>query len=409
MTNGEFLTYFRKNREINIPYLADKWGVSYEQLTTLIVDNFHHYPNAGMVDQLYFFEQPRQEWYYEVCDTKYRRGKVVRSEDLDTYCFTNDKTDQHHSVYAHERTWIQKVREGGGKVSSVGEHTIKMETLYIELDRKADGGLEKAIIDAQYIVNTLRRISRLEPVAYYSGNTSIHIAVDARLFGSPIARSSHLAGFGKWAYNLAHTIAGDVRYRNGLYDSWTTPIREVIEAHTKAYGVRGDKDRVRQIMENIDPNIYGANSLIRAPWSFHEKSGFQKVPWETANIAERLPTFVDRKHTVPPILLHEYIKAQTTIKEKKTVECEHNIDYITSEFAETFDDFDPTECDNKGWVRGLFNPWYKDTNPSLSVNVVTGQIYDFGHPDYRTSFIGFLMKKYELTYEQAMILNDANQ
>lgn len=408
MRNDEFLTYFKRNRELSIPYFSNKFGLSIKDTCALICSNYKSFPDAGMVDGLYYYSQPNNQWFYEVCNTKFRRGRYVRWEQLDKYNKANNKEDQHHSVYGHDHRAVTYARKNK-KVSGVDEHQIKLHNLYLEIDRKI-GGFDKVLKDVSRICWRLNIHSGVYPEVWFSGNSSIHLAVDARLIGSPQGLSGKIAGFGKVAYRTAHQIAGDVRYRNKLIDSWTTPLREVMDEYERVYKEPADKNTVRQIMENLDPNMYSTNSVIRAPYSVHEKGGKAKVAYHPDRLYEREAYVPKRVDFLPPTLLHYYVEEyERKINYNKKVDCDVNNDYILFEFLDMFKDLDPATANGDGWCSGLYNPWYDDGNPSLAVNLDHGTIHDFGHPDYRFNFIDFLMKKYNINKTTAQELIDANE
>jgi len=401
MASSELLKYLRscdaRSPVVFPPYVAMKLGWSMEEFTARLCDIHREYPNMRVLANMLHLNPAPHPMYFEVCDTKYRRGNTISSADLWSYCLSNQKKDQHISVFTHDKKWIEEV-ESRGKVASATGEMVGMDYVYLELDRKVttDGSSAKtkAIIDASFIVGTFGHPDHI--VAWFSGNNSVHVMVDGALFGSPIGPGKLYAGRGRAAYNLAHRLAGDVRYGNGLLDPWLADYKTVKTAYDKlGFGPEHDK---RQVLENIDPNLYSMNSLIRAPFSYHEKSGRQKRMLN-------LPTFdfLPNKSVVfpptPPYLLHKFYESiEPTFKRRPPTKT-YDEDIIISTYTEWFDEFDPDDADADGWVRELYNPFYDDHNPGVSINIKTGRLHDFGSPAYQMSFEEFLthIKRHERT------------
>lgn len=385
MTKSEFRSYLMscggRNPSINIAHAVETLSVTPGELAAHICELHKEYPTMGFVGTMFHFRRDRKRMHYEVCDTKYRRGATIFDDAFWDYVTTNRKTDQHISVFTHDRTWIEEV-ERNGKVASAQGRVVGVPYLYLELDRKVCPGsspMQKATEDA---LSILSRFPFPDKVTLFtSGNTSVHMQIDARLFGSPIGPAGLICGRGKSAYNLAHMVAQDVRWKNGIVDVWNSPAHLVNAAHREIFG--HDHADSRQRLENIDPNIYGVNSLIRQPFSIHEKSGGVKD-----FICGSSVDFSD----TPPYLLHWYAKAlvptRRRVRQTTTI---HNPDVIIDTLLKHFD-FDPDDANSSGWVRDVENPFYEDSSPDVALNLNTGTIHDFGNPDWQISFDEFLKR-----------------
>lgn len=374
----------QRRKTVHIPTYSKETGLTYKQITDIVCT---HFPNAVMVDNLLCLNPPNLEWHVEVCDTKYRRGTTILASEAKAYHERNNKTDQHVGVYAHDHKWKEENKKSKHLVKS---GVVRAESVWLELDRKADGGFHKAMKDAYNLYLDFPYPDQMR--LWTSGNESVHIEINGQLFGTPTGAPNVLCGRGKNIYNLAHLLAGDIRHSNGLVDVWNEHDTELLKKlHREAFPDM-DASKVKQNLENIDPNIYGAHSLIRAPWSIHEKSGRQK------NLLAGVLEFPDTK----PYMLDMYIKAtEHRIVRPKKIAVPASADYILAEFMDSIPDLDPEEADEDGWVRKLRNPMYDDHNPSLSVNITTGLFWDFGDPDWQMDFPRFIMAKYNETHEQA--------
>lgn len=368
-----------------IPYLAKEYGVSIEVLYRWLI---REYPQSVIKDNLLSTEPPNELWYYEVCDTKYVRGEVLRHDLLNTFCKQNQKEDQHISVFAKDRGWYNQTA-ATGSVKKEPNSKVKCFSIWIEMDRKYEGGYDAALKDATawYENFDYPFSARL----WSSGNQSIHIEVDGALFGYPQGYASKLCGRDGWIYRLVRRLTGNLRHPQlQLTDPWTDPEEKVKEAYAKLR--RGKpKQGYKQELESFDPNIYSYNSLIRAPWSIHEKGKGVK------RIVAGPDEFVPIKPYLGYLYIEELIKPST---KKKVVDIDVDSSYIIQEFSD-IPGFDPDDADSNGWVGKLYNPFYNDSNPGLSVNIETGQFWDFGDPDYQFGFTQYLAMKYNITITQA--------
>lgn len=372
------LDYIRKTNHLYLPRVAQDLGVSIEQVTQMIVDNNIR---GRMIGKVYTLNPVEINWYVEYCNTKYDRGNYVPTHKLK---FSKRK-DQHHSVYYHDDKWKEYV-QSTGKLSATTS-LVTSPYVYLELDRES---LDKAIEDAAKIYYGFEYNEAIQ--LFYSGNRSIHIAVDSTLFGMPVDEANKVTGIGKLYYNLAHKIAGDVRFGNGLIDSWTEPIETVYKVYQQTYGVTPpDKQKARQRLENIDPNLFKLNSLIRQPYSIHEKTGKQKIPiCPVALLAGDLVQAPLKKTTMPPHLLHWVYECYEPKLKKPKPQKFHNETFIIETFSNYIEGFDPSDANEHGYCGDYYSPFYEDSNPSVRVNINTGYYYDFGMPDHQFDFVSFL-------------------
>lgn len=382
----EIKEYLKQNKEVYLPYVSEKFGVEPKELSKLLVDE-----NCVFKDNLLVFDYDKEipNWI-EVCDTKYRRGKVIPADKVEFYSQNNQKGDQHISVYKHDETWRRYSKANDNVRCNTGN--ISPQYIYLELDRDT---LKEAAEDALKIYDRFPYNSHMS--FWFSGNKSVHIEVDARLFGwHIITKMKETAGFGKLYYNLAHKIAGDIRWNNSVDDVYTMSNTEVADMYEFTFGEKGtDLQKMKKRLENIDPNIYSKNSLIRQKYSYHEKGKKQKSPlglYELCAIAgvSNQPYSKTRIHQeLKPYLLHWTFECYEPKIKKSTYKPTDNEEEIIKVFSEAFEYFNPDEADGDGWVRNLRNPMYEDTNPDVSVNINTGYLHDFGSQDYQIPFHEF--------------------
>ena len=386
------IDYIRKVRAVHLPYLSTKFEIEPSEITKIICDS-GIYKEARIVNNLFTLDTDIKAPWFEYCDTKYKRGDVVHQSLLDDHYLENQKTDQHISVYGHDQKWIENAK-GTGSVSCRDTY-VSPRHIYLELDRE---NIDKAVEDA-YLIYT--EFPYTEAMSFwYSGNRSIHISVDARIFGSPMGKQEDVNGIGKLFYNLAHKAAGDCRYGNGLVDSWTLPINDLKEAYRKQFGMENVENlshqMMRQKLENIDPNLFRVNSLIRSPWSYHEKTDKQKVLVDPKKLLKKDFSAIAFKEKIPyikPLLLHWVNECyEPVIKPTRHRMRTYNTDLIIKTFSENLENFDYIDANHRNWVDGLYSPFYGDTNPSVAVNIETGWYYDHGNPTDNFDFETFLKR-----------------
>lgn len=338
-----------------------------------------------MENNLLCLHHRQKNWWYEVASSRYHRGGAVPAGKIETFQRKNaGKEDHHISVFEHDQEWLGSVK-ANESVSGV-RGWVRVSSLWIELDRKRDGGFKRAKADAEKF---LEKFPYGEHVRLWtSGNQSIHIEINGALFGYPSGRAELLCGRGNYIYNLAHDLFGSIRHEGGPVDPWLN-YKESKEYYLEHFGPL--KQGFQQDLENIDPNIYGVNSLIRAKYSKHEKGKKNKEciygKWEFP--------------PVQPIMLDVYVGA-CEVRKRKSKKPEIDIDesLIIQEFLD-IEGFAPDNADSEGWVRDLHNPFYADNKPSLSVNIENGMFWDFGDPNYQFGFVKYIMNKYSFDFHKA--------
>lgn len=408
---NDILHYARKERKFFPPYLWDKLSVEPAEFTTALCEIWHLFKNPCVIDDYVVTEAPNERFVYEVCNTKYERGKYIEETQLYEWCKRNQKRDQHHSIVTHDTAWLNHVAKTG-TVGRVYNSRVKMNELYIELDRKGDKApLKKAMLDA-FVIRSNAAIAPYTSV-FFSGNKSVHISINGGLFGTPIGRQDKLCGRGRLIYNLQQLIAQDVRFGNGMVDVWNEPSDVIINTHKELYGyvIENDIPTMRQHLENCDPSLCSVNSLIRAPFSWHEKGNKQKTLLNDVDLLLGMTShnIADWRVKAPPLLLHLYYQALEPTYKKKRVACNASSSYICEVFAKHIPDFDETEATAEGYVNGLYSPFYEDENPSVGVNIETGFYKDFGNIDHTFTFVEFLARVENITLEQATKLIDENE
>jgi hypothetical protein len=380
----DLLWLARNEGGLYVPYLATKFNSSIKSVCEYLI---HEYPECCIVDNMVYLTQPNKLWFYEVCDTKYMRGEYLRADLLSSFTKQNKKEDQHISVFAKDQSWVNQIKETGS-IKKAANSQVKAESIWIELDRKFEGGYDQAFAEAWRFYRKFEYKDHIR--LWTSGNNSVHIEVDGKLFGSPQGQAHLLCGIDRWVYRLGTRLFGQQRHTSlGYVDPWVDDTDKVQEAY-RTLG-RTIHPKYKQELENVDPNIYHFNSLIRAPWSIHETGKGTKC------ILHGPDKFPD----IPPYLMWIYIEESLRPrKKKKHVDCGADSSYIIQEFND-IEGFDPDDADSEGWVQKLHNAFYDDQRPSLSVNINTGLFWDFGDPDYQFGFVEYLMNKYSITKEQA--------
>jgi hypothetical protein len=385
--NKSLKSYLKKHNEIYLPYVAEKFNLKPEIVTRELLE----YSNWTFKDNLVIFDYngSRPNWI-EVCDTKYKRGKVVPKDKIDFYSNHNRKEDQHVSVFIHDDIWREYSIKNDNVRCSIGN--ISPQYIYLELDRDS---LEEAVVDAGKIRDNFPYPEFM--TFWYSGNRSVHIEVDPRLFGWEIITDIKTAGYGNLYYNLAHKIAGDARHNNGISDPHLLSDEEVFSAYYKTFKDIPnplDIQKMKKLLEVIDPNIYNKNSLIRQSWSKHEKGGKWKEPIKELNI--------EKESEPKPHLLHWTFECfETKKKTRPNYKVNVSDDIITKVYSENINYFDIEEVNEDGWINKLYSPFYSDTNPSVSVNILTGWYKDFGVPEHSFDIYTFYSKIKNIGIEDA--------
>jgi hypothetical protein len=307
----------------------------------------------------------------------FKRGQYVYLNEYLNYCNKPKGEDQHVGVFAHDMSWVERYRETGS-VSKAGRF-VYPPILWLDIDRKANTRSEALKISLDQAEKIVAKLPKGSYTVFSSGNKGAHIAVSTRLFGRPSGSRTELTGRGKLFYNLAHRLAGDARWDNGMYDPHMATDEMVIEKYLELNLPYVDISLMRQELETIDPNLYGSNSTIRAPHSIHEKSGLYKHTQFGASFEEVF------NYSGPPELIHWVISANQPVARPNRYESipisHRKIDRLYNEmFGEQWDP-------SREWVDKLHNPFYDDHNPSVSVNSETGFFKDFGaESDYSLPF-----------------------
>ena len=389
--------YLRNTKSVYFPKLCQQFDYTPRKA---ISELSKYWNQLHVFDNMIMWGSDTRRWYYEVCDTKYNRGEYIPAESIQPYWNTNKKVDQHYSMFAHDDKWVENCNQNG---SVSCEHTlVKAPLFWIEIDRKNPDGtsnFQKALNDARKLrrkfIDIYESKGGNNPSTicwvFTSGNNSAHVAFNMSLFGNPITRQKW-CGRGKVWYNLAHRIAGDLRYDNSLVDPYFEEPDYVESFYVLEHGeAPPDKQKMMQVMENIDPNMYSVNSLIRLPWSVHEKSGLPKSLYDKDFVYTPQPLNITQE---PPLFLDWWIDSFTEKKKprkhNRTLDSNISTDYIIEEYAKYYPDILDMIPDSDGWVGRFHNYFYSDGNPDVLINVENGYHHDFGSSVYSLTFNEFL-------------------
>jgi hypothetical protein len=389
--------FIQKHNKIYFPFVLENFGISGEELASIVVEEWDNYENPAMVENMLIKNNEIKCEYYEICDTKYNRGKALHSSKLEDHCYYNTDSDQHISVFKHDERWRTNARNTSS-VSCSGTY-VSPDWIYIELDRES---YNKSLKDALTIYKNFQYKEAMQ--LWFSGNRSVHIAVHAGLFGFPIGKQENVCGLGKLFYNIAHRICGDVRHNNGIVDPWLMDENELFKAYYDTFGDAkngGDISMMKQKLENTDPNLYRVNSLIRQPWSKHEKTDKTKVLLdpETGTPKEKNKFDIDK---IKPYLInwvHECYEPQ--YKKTPNIFVPDIDESLINNLFSAIDGYDPDLADNSGWINNLYSPFYEDSNPSVAVNVLSGYYKDFGDPTHSFGLVEFYSKLKGIEYDEA--------
>jgi hypothetical protein len=381
-----------------------RYKVESDAVFTTLINEWFRLDNPRFYNGSVMTNFKNEMFYFEHCDTRFKRGKYCREESIAGVIHTQSKDprkDQHMSTFAHCQKW-KKHLDRKGSVKGVGPHKVYSPYVYVELDRDS---LEEAMYDAWLIARNFPYPQHMR--FWHSGNKSIHIGVDSRLFGSPVGWAKDMAGRGKLYYNLAHKVAGDLRHNNGLSDPYFAPRDEVREVYKETFG-RDIEDgegkflEARKESENLDPSLFSPNSLIRMPYSIHEKSNGQKIEVSLDGLMnmELVPSTRKVEKNLRPFLLDwsfECMEAKERPHTRKQFVTDSGM--VTAVYSKYIEGFAERDTNSDGFISGLFNPLYKDTRPSCSVNLTTGEMHDFGSgetydlPDFLGEIKGIGRKK----------------
>lgn len=384
----KLLSYSERTKVWHLPFLVKEFKVEANVLVAALLNVWHKFPNPCIVKGLLVLDYKGEvPTYFEICDTKYNRGRHIPERLLDNYIKMNDKTDQHVSVFKHDESW----RNHSLKHNNVrcGNHLISFNDIYLEIDGS------DFFNSCEIALDIYRNFSYSNYMKFYtSGNRSIHIAVDASLFGRVIDSTDTICGMGKLVYNLAHWMSGGVK--SGLVDPNFETEALLCEIYEMVTGIKEtDIQKVKTYLQTIDPAIYHKNSLIRQINSYHEKTGNLKREMSISEIAEFVGEEVivnDKpKDNLPHLIYKVFELYKSKQKQKSKVHIDVNANLVNHIFSE-IDGFDPDDADEQGWVSGLYSPFYEDTNPAVSVNIVSGWYIDFGDRSYNFNMYDFYFK-----------------
>lgn len=372
--------YLTKKPVIYPKLMGQDLDIPLDTVYKILVVHWTRFKNPQVYDDRIITDYPRNRWYYEVTDTVYERGKHVPISQLEEYCLSNQRHDQHISMFAHDERWVRNFLETGSV--SCGETDLYAPFMWIEMDRKdyyGNADLNKALLDAYVVESNLNKMYPNTAHVFTSGNNSSHLIVDMSLFGRPIVSKNNVKAF----YRLALKLVGDVRHGNGILnpsDLSTVSLSELLDI------ANVDRNKAIASLENLDPHVYSANALIRQPWSYHEKSNRQK------KIVGKPPHTLHFDYSERPELLKMWFDNfdDPKRKRKSSVDFKYDSSYILKKIKEKFPDIEDYPPNGEGWIRGLYNPFYHDTNPSCAVNIYTGRIHDFGSIEYSMSFDEYL-------------------
>lgn len=393
----EIREFLLKHEKIFLPFVVNKFNISMEKLRDHIVELWSIFPSPQMVENMLHTNYKDECKYYEICNTKYNRGKSILASKLEDHCYYNVLPDQHISVFRHDHAWYTNVRTTNSV--SCRDTWVTPDWIYLELDRD---GYQQALVDAIVIYEKFPYKDHM--VLWFSGNRSVHIAVHASLFGYPTGKQENVCGIGKLYYNLAHKICGAVRHGRGIVDPWLMDENELLETYyeiTREACTSKDLQKIRQELENIDPNLYRVNSLIRQPWSIHEKTNQMKALIHPNPEKKYEKIKLDIKPTFP-YLIHWVNECYEPKYKEKFIDYSYKVN--TSKIEKIYSDlegFDLSYVDQNGWINGLFSPFYDDTNPSVAVNLQTGVYKDHGNPTHTFGIVDFYAKYKNISNEKA--------
>lgn len=396
-TVQQFSNYVRTVKELYLPYVAEKFNIPLSGVVNLICDLWDTFDNPHMVDNMLVLDYPQKKWYYEVCDTPYKRGKSISIDLLDEYMRRNQRTNQHISVFAHDELWKENVIQTGSP--SCKGTLLYGKWFWIELDRKdynKEASFQKAVTDAMVIKNRLGD----QAIVMTSGNQSTHIVINGELFGNPII-SQHNNDIFK---RIAHEIAGNVRFGFGSANVYSLYPKELKEHFQKCYPntVIADSnpddnpnifvwdDQIAcSSTENIDPNIYNVNSLIRQPYSIHESGKHKKVVVNNKQFQYGYKPIIFPK--TKPTLLKLWYDLWEQKEVKKTVDTLIESSYFVERYSQWYPDIVDMRPNEHGYVGKFHSVLYDDGNAGVDINVRTGYHKDHGSPKYSVSFDEFIM------------------
>lgn len=405
---NKFQTYCLRHDKLNLQYLSEKFDQSLDQTIEKLCKLWDKFDNPHMVGDMLHTSYPKQSWYYEVCDTPYRRGEYVTADQLQTHWLRNQAEDQHISVYAHDRKWKESVDETGSP--SCQGTKVQAPIIWVELDRKdyrKRPSFQKAVKDGMALRSRiLLECPEAQVWVFTSGNNSTHIAINGSLFGNPIVAQHNTDVFRHLAYLLAQGlrfgIEGNARdmseqqLRSNLAEAY--PEVTLADQPEAEHEFKWDAQTAESALENCDQNIYHTNALIRQPWSWHEKGGNRKTLIDLNGNFKYEPRLLEVKDQQPK-LLHLWDKAwekHNKNKSHKKLDCLYDSDYIVNTYKQYYPDIQYMKPDSKGWVGRFHSIFYNDGNADVTINLKNGFHHDFGSHRYSLTFDEFLLKTRDL-------------
>jgi hypothetical protein len=380
--------YLKQTEVIHPPYVAEKFGVYIDKVYRTIADLWDHYENPHVVNNLIYTNYENKKWVYEVCDTPYKRGRYKDIKDIQSYWKQNQRDNQHYSMFAHDENWVDNVK-GTGSVSC-NNTMLYAPVLWVEMDRKDYNkvpDLQKALDDGTLLQDRIRILTGKDTSAwcFTSGNNSSHVAINGSLFGNPIVDQGNVNVF----YRLALRLTKDIRFNNGINDPYLLNEPQLKNALEKVYPdlkiTKWDSQLACSALENLDPNLYRTNSLIRQPWSFHEATGKPK---------ELVDPLIFTLEQHKPTLLKYWFEAWefSQIKSKKQFDLVYESSYIVDKYKPYYPDIDMYKPDANNWVGPFHSVLYDDSNPAVYINMENGFHQDFGNAYHSVTMNQFLKR-----------------
>lgn len=350
-----------------------------QSINKILADwNMSHFIEDGTVRQ-HSPQSLDEQYVYEILPSQYTRGQYYGTlqylEDLyHPKGKAVGKLDHHHSVFAHDKIWMNHVFNSG-RVGGAKDTKAKLDWLPLEIDGET---LAHSMERAREILKGPLRECLNHVRVFWSGNRSIHLMVDGQLFGSLRGSQDWLCGDGNVAYQIAHYLVEHMALVSMPY-------------------MRSEQEishELRKTYEIIDPNLYRVNSTIRMPNTIHPKSVKPKIEIGVKNLMfNHIEYFSYKRSFSPPKLLYLVTKSLTPIRKPKYVGRSNQEAYTTGDYEKiyrTFMDLDGYE--SGGWVNKLESPFYDDHNPSVAVNLDTGIYIDFGEPSHKFNVEEFVMR-----------------
>lgn len=389
----KLLKYTDRNTVLKLDYLADKWNCEIRNLAELICDHSNRFGEIVFADEAVYLDyQDNEQWYYEVGNGRTTNGKRwfdrhhhIESHEIVSFIEEHEGLrDWHMSAFQHCNKWRKDFSDPHSQV--------RTPYIYLELDRGGD--LDKAIEDAHQIITSFPFPRGV--VAWWSGNTSIHIGIPSEYFGNPTCTNRKVCGRGKLFYNLARLCVGSARYDNESFDPHLSTVDQCKQEWQRLFGEApvDDPQELRQTLEHFDPNIYYLNSMIRLPYSRHE-NGEQKIE---VDIPDHDP---DSGPPIKPYLLDWTYQAWEVItppgRSRSVTDVTEFDSFVAEFYMDHVEGFDPDQMNYQGWVTNCYSPFYEDHNPDVSICIDTdhktfGKYHDFGNPDDNCDFVGFVSR-----------------